>query len=36
MRLLEVYQAVRQLVGEPPLGVRINGEDFHVEGNTLA
>ena len=38
MRLpVEVYQAVRQLVGDNyPLGVRINGEDFHVEGNTLA
>ncbi|MBP1739585.1 MAG: hypothetical protein H6Q48_1878 [Deltaproteobacteria bacterium] len=38
MRLpMEVYQAVRQLVGgNTPLGVRINGEDFHVEGNTLA
>ena len=33
----EVYQAVRNLVGERfPLGVRINGEDFVVEGNTLA
>ena len=34
---IEVYQAVRNLVGEGfPLGVRINGEDFVVEGNTLA
>jgi 2,4-dienoyl-CoA reductase-like NADH-dependent reductase (Old Yellow Enzyme family) len=33
----EVYQAVRNLVGERfPLGIRINGEDFVVEGNTLA
>ena len=33
----EVFQAVRDLVGENfPLGVRINGEDFHVSGNTLA
>lgn len=32
----EVYQAVRVVVGEHyPLGVRINGEDFHVSGNTL-
>jgi 2,4-dienoyl-CoA reductase-like NADH-dependent reductase (Old Yellow Enzyme family) len=38
MRLpIEVYQAVRKLVGENyPLGVRINGEDFVIEGNTLA
>jgi len=37
MRLpIEVYQAVRDLVGESfPLGVRINGEDFIIEGNTL-
>ena len=37
MRLpTEVYQAVRQTVGEDyPLGIRINGEDFIVEGNTL-
>ena len=37
MRLpIEVYQAVRQTVGENyPLGIRINGEDFIVEGNTL-
>jgi 2,4-dienoyl-CoA reductase-like NADH-dependent reductase (Old Yellow Enzyme family) len=34
---IEVYQAVRNVVGERfPLGVRINGEDFVVEGNTLA
>jgi 2,4-dienoyl-CoA reductase-like NADH-dependent reductase (Old Yellow Enzyme family) len=34
---VEVYQAVRDVVGESfPLGVRINGEDFVVEGNTLA
>ncbi len=34
---MEVYQAVRNLVGESyPLGIRINGEDFVVEGNTLA
>ncbi|MDA8308775.1 MAG: NADH:flavin oxidoreductase [Deltaproteobacteria bacterium] len=34
---VEVYLAVRRLVGEDfPLGVRINGEDFHVSGNTLA
>lgn len=33
----EVFQGVRALVGENfPLGVRINGEDFHVSGNTLA
>ena len=33
---IEVYQAVRNLVGEGfPVGVRINGEDFVVEGNTL-
>jgi len=38
MRLpMEVYQAVRGLVGENyPLGIRINGEDFCVSGNTLA
>ena len=37
MRLpVEVYQAVRQTVGEDyPLGIRINGEDFIVQGNTL-
>jgi len=37
MRLpIEVYQAVRQEVGDSfPLGIRINGEDFIVEGNTL-
>jgi 2,4-dienoyl-CoA reductase-like NADH-dependent reductase (Old Yellow Enzyme family) len=34
---IEVYQAVRAVVGEKfPLGVRINGEDFCVVGNTLA
>ena len=34
---IEVYQAVRRVVGNDyPLGVRINGEDFHIEGNTLA
>jgi 2,4-dienoyl-CoA reductase-like NADH-dependent reductase (Old Yellow Enzyme family) len=34
---VEVYQAVRAVVGEKfPLGVRINGEDFCVVGNTLA
>ena len=34
---IEVYQAVRNLAGEGfPVGVRINGEDFVVEGNTLA
>jgi 2,4-dienoyl-CoA reductase-like NADH-dependent reductase (Old Yellow Enzyme family) len=34
---IEVYQAVRNLVGESyPLGIRINGEDFVVEGNTLS
>lgn len=38
MRLpIEVYQAVRSIVGEGyPLGVRINGEDFIIQGNTLA
>ena len=37
MRLpIEVYQAVRDLVGESfPLGVRINGEEFIIGGNTL-
>jgi 2,4-dienoyl-CoA reductase-like NADH-dependent reductase (Old Yellow Enzyme family) len=37
MRLpIEVYQAVRQVTGENyPLGIRINGEDFIVDGNTL-
>jgi 2,4-dienoyl-CoA reductase-like NADH-dependent reductase (Old Yellow Enzyme family) len=37
MRLpIEVYKAVRQAVGENyPLGIRINGEDFIVQGNTL-
>jgi 2,4-dienoyl-CoA reductase (NADPH2) len=34
---IEVYQAVRNLAGETfPVGVRINGEDFVAEGNTLA
>jgi 2,4-dienoyl-CoA reductase-like NADH-dependent reductase (Old Yellow Enzyme family) len=34
---IEVYQAVRSLVGEKyPLGIRINGEDFCIPGNTLA
>jgi 2,4-dienoyl-CoA reductase-like NADH-dependent reductase (Old Yellow Enzyme family) len=34
---IEVYQAVRAVVGEKfPIGVRINGEDFCVVGNTLA
>ena len=34
---IEVYQAVRNLVGDRyPLGIRINGEDFVVQGNTLA
>jgi dimethylglycine catabolism A len=34
---IEVYQAVRALVGEKyPLGIRINGEDFVLTGNTLA
>jgi len=33
---IEVYKAVRNLVGEKyPLGVRINGEDFCIPGNTL-
>ena len=33
---IEVFQAVRKLVGEKyPLGVRINGEDFVVQGNTV-
>ena len=37
MRLpIEVYRAVRETVGEDyPLGIRINGEEFVVEGNTL-
>jgi 2,4-dienoyl-CoA reductase-like NADH-dependent reductase (Old Yellow Enzyme family) len=37
MRLpIEVYQAVRQVVGEHyPLGIRINGEDFTAPGTTL-
>ncbi len=34
---IEAYQGVRNLVGENfPLGIRINGEDFIVEGNTLS
>jgi len=34
---IEVYQGVRNLVGENfPHGIRINGEDFIVEGNTLS
>jgi 2,4-dienoyl-CoA reductase-like NADH-dependent reductase (Old Yellow Enzyme family) len=34
---IEVYQAVRSVVGESfPLGIRINGEDFIIQGNTLA
>jgi 2,4-dienoyl-CoA reductase-like NADH-dependent reductase (Old Yellow Enzyme family) len=34
---IEVFQAVRDAVGNHyPLGARINGEDFHIEGNTLA
>jgi len=33
---IEVYKAVRNLVGEKfPLGIRINGEDFCIPGNTL-
>jgi len=33
---IEVYQAVRDESGKDyPLGIRINGEDFTVEGNTL-
>jgi len=33
---IEVYQAVRSEVGgNYPLGIRINGEDFTIEGNTL-
>lgn len=33
---IEVFRAVRDVVGERyPLGVRINGEDFTTEGNTL-
>ncbi len=33
---IEMYQAVRNEVGENyPLGIRINGEDFTIEGNTL-
>lgn len=34
---IEVFEGVRKLVGKNyPLGVRINGEDFIIEGNTLA
>lgn len=34
---VEVFRAVRETVGDNyPLGVRINGEDFVVNGNTLA
>jgi len=34
---IEVFRAVRKLVGEKyPLGIRINGEDFVVQGNTVA
>ncbi|MFC1962728.1 NADH:flavin oxidoreductase [Chloroflexota bacterium] len=33
---IEVYQAVRDELGKNyPLGIRINGEDFTIEGNTL-
>ena len=33
---MEVYQSVRDLVGDKyPLGIRINGEDFCIPGNTL-
>ncbi len=33
---VEVYKAVRQATGENyPVGIRINGEDFIVDGNTL-
>ncbi|MFC2071195.1 NADH:flavin oxidoreductase [Chloroflexota bacterium] len=33
---IEVYQAIRDEVGKNyPLGIRINGEDFTIEGNTL-
>ncbi|MEO0277776.1 MAG: NADH:flavin oxidoreductase [candidate division WOR-3 bacterium] len=37
MRLpVEVFVAVRRLVGDDfPLGIRINGEDFTIDGNTL-
>lgn len=37
MRLpAEVYRAVRAAVGEEfPVGIRINGEDYTLEGNTL-
>ena len=34
---VQVFQAVRSEVGEAfPLGIRMNGEDFHLSGNTLA
>jgi len=34
---MEVFRAVREAVGDHyPLGIRINGEDFVVDGNTLA
>jgi len=34
---VEVYQAVRNLVGNDySIGIRINGEDFCIPGNTLA
>jgi len=33
---IEVFQGVRETVGENyPLGIRINGEDFVVKGNTV-
>ncbi len=33
---IEVYRGVREAVGDHyPLGIRINGEDFTIEGNTL-
>ncbi|MFC1905816.1 NADH:flavin oxidoreductase [Chloroflexota bacterium] len=37
MRLpIEVYQGVRRVAGDNyPLGLRMNGEDFLIEGNTL-
>ncbi|MBI2987772.1 MAG: NADH:flavin oxidoreductase [Deltaproteobacteria bacterium] len=37
MRLpIEVYRAVRKVAGDEfPVGIRINGEDFTVDGNTL-
>jgi 2,4-dienoyl-CoA reductase-like NADH-dependent reductase (Old Yellow Enzyme family) len=34
---VEVFRAVRETVGgNYPLGIRVNGEDFVVDGNTLA